>query len=92
MIRCKFKLTKEIRHAVWSGRNIELTPVYDAKDPEDQRFALATPSAKFEMTVDNPIALEQLVLGQTYYVDLTPVPPKSEVVLRDSSDGRTPDS
>ncbi|MEQ1890093.1 MAG: hypothetical protein ABL951_13090 [Alphaproteobacteria bacterium] len=41
---------------------------------EDRAFQKATPAGMAEFQVDNPKAAEQLVIGQSYYVDFTPVP------------------
>jgi hypothetical protein len=73
-IRCKFQLSS-ITESAWSptSKQLKFTTQYDQTIPEDQRFAKATPTGTFEMTVDNPAALEQLKLGDSYYFDLTPV-------------------
>lgn len=73
MVRAKFTLT-EIHNFSWSdnSKNFVFTPQYDPSIPEDVRFAKASPTGKFEMRVDNPAAIEQLKLGQAYYVDFTP--------------------
>jgi hypothetical protein len=72
-VRAKFTVTEKTQFA-WSKDSVKirLTPVYDTSIPEDQRFAKATPSGEFWMQVDNPSAAEALVLGKTYYIDLTP--------------------
>ncbi len=71
-VRAKFTLTSIKSHANWSAKTLTFQAVYDQSIPEDQRFQKATPSGQFEMTVDNPAALEQFVLGQAYYFDMTP--------------------
>lgn len=55
-----------------AGKRLVFAPQYDTTIPEDQRFAQATPSGRFEMTVDNPQALAQFEIGRQYYVDFTP--------------------
>lgn len=55
------------------GKTVVLTPQYDQAIPEDQRFYQATPTGRFEMTIDNPPALEVLTLGRAFYIDLTPM-------------------
>ena len=72
MVRAKFTLTEETKTS-YGTKRLTFTPQYDTSIPEDQRFAKATPSGKFEMQVDNPAALEAFKLGQAYYVDFTPV-------------------
>ncbi len=54
-------------------KTIRLEPRYDPSIPEDQRFLQATPWGSMEMAVDNPAALDQMGIGQTFYVDLTPL-------------------
>jgi len=76
MVRCKLVLT-EIAQVFPGGektRRVKFTAQYDASIPEDQRFWDSSPNAEFSVLVNNPVALEQLVLGQAYYLDLTPVP------------------
>lgn len=81
-VRAKFKVTsiksfdyseisKEI--VLTPQKEIVLTPQYDESIPEDRRFNAATPSGEFRMTVNNPVAIEQLQLGKTFYIDLTEV-------------------
>ena len=72
--RCKFVVTAVTR-TNWSptGATLRLTTQYDSTIPEDQRFAIATPSGTIEINVDNPAAVEFLGLGKTFYVDFTPV-------------------
>ena len=73
-VRGKFKVVK-VAQMDWSPtiREITLCPQYDTSIPEDQRYATATPSATITMTVDNPIASDQLALGKFFYVDFTEV-------------------
>jgi len=85
MVRAKFMLTevtesgygytdKDGKKVVTknAGKKLVFQPQYDTSIPEDQRFAQATPSGRFEMLVDNPAALAQLEIGQQYYFDITP--------------------
>lgn len=73
-VRAKFQVV-EIAE-VWNkaARKIVLEPRYDTSIPEDQRFAQATPSGRFEMTVDNPSAVAALPIGKQFYIDISPVP------------------
>jgi hypothetical protein len=77
MVRAKFVLS-EITDMAWSkvSKRLKFTTQYDQTIPEDVRFCKATPTGEFVMQVDNPAALEQLKLGECYYLDLTPVPPE----------------
>ncbi|MFP3564710.1 hypothetical protein [Paraburkholderia sp. SIMBA_030] len=72
-VRAKFQLQSVTAHA-WSptSKTLKFSAMYDTSIPEDQRFQKATPSGSFEMTVDNPAALEQFNLGEHYYFDITP--------------------
>lgn len=77
MVRAKFQVTQVITteygpHTTPSKR-IVLEPRYDAKLAEDVSFSKATPSGRIEMQIDNPVAIEQLPVGKTFYVDFTPV-------------------
>ncbi len=78
MVRAKFKLTTitttEYGKGVGSSKKLRFDTVYDKAIPEDCSFSTATPSGTIEMQVDNPAALEQLKIGQSFYVDFTPVP------------------
>jgi hypothetical protein len=71
-VRAKFKVTA-IKAFDWSSviKEITLTPQYDHTIEEDRRFFDSTPSGEFRMNVNNPKAIEQLVLGKTFYIDLT---------------------
>ena len=57
------------------GNNILFRTVYEPdaeKDPENARFTQATPWGEIKMGSDNPKALEQFKVGQSYYVDFSP--------------------
>lgn len=48
----------------------EFQAQYDPDQPEDERFAKATPTGKLTITVDNPaVSFEP---GDAYYLDITP--------------------
>lgn len=72
-VRAKFQLTY-ITQNCWSetSRTLKFTPQYDTSIPEDARFSKATTSGCFEITCDNPAALEKLEIGKFYYFDITP--------------------
>lgn len=72
-VRAKLTLI-EVTETTWGGKRLRFQAVYDSSIPEDQRFQKATPSAFAEFVVDNPAALEQLNLGDAYYVDFSPAP------------------
>ncbi len=71
-VRAKFTLTSITSFASWGAKKLTFQAVYDQSIPEDQRFQKATPSGQFDMTIDNPAALEQFELGKAYYFDATP--------------------
>mgnify|MGYP003396251839 CR=1 FL=1 len=73
MVRAKLVL-QEITDCSWGGKRIKFQTQYDSSIPEDQRFQKATPTGSAEFQIDNPAALEQFKLGETYYVDFTPAP------------------
>lgn len=55
--------------------------VYDPGSvPEDQAFTKFTPSGTATFLIDNPPALAQFVVGESYYVDFTPVAPVAATV------------
>ena len=70
-VRCKFQLT-EVTTFAGGKQKFTFTPNYDQSIPEDQRFAKASPSGKFEIDVDNPSAQKQFEVGKFYYFDATP--------------------
>lgn len=71
-IRAKFMVSAITEHA-WGTTMVKLETRYDESIPEDQRLYDATPSGNFEMMVNNPKALEQLKLGEFFYIDLIPI-------------------
>ncbi len=72
-VRCKMRLV-ESTDQVYGGKRLKFSAEYDsALCAEDAAFQTATPQATFETLIDNPKALEQLKLGDYYYVDFSPV-------------------
>lgn len=45
---------------------------------EDNTFAKFSPSGQFTITITNPALLGRFIVGETYYVDFTPVPIPAE--------------
>jgi hypothetical protein len=73
-IRCKMHLENDIGMAQGSAKAI-FSCQYDPKIiEEDGGFQKAAPWGQTEHIVDNPKAIEQLVIGGYYYFDITPVP------------------
>lgn len=70
--RCKFKLS-EIRQVYYSeGKYLIFRAEYDSSIPEDQRFMKDTPNASMEIFVKNPVILNNVELGKSYYFNITP--------------------
>lgn len=56
----------------WGGVKAIFRAHYDPNVPEDQAFQKATPTGMAEFVVDNPKAIEQLVIGKHYYFNIVP--------------------
>jgi hypothetical protein len=73
MVRGKFKVTAITTRDSYSPyAEIQLDAVYTGT-PEDNSYATATPSAQIKMTVTNPVAIEALGIGKSFYVDFTEI-------------------
>ncbi len=77
-IRCKMTLENVFANS-YSGSKAIFRCSYDPSLPEDVAFTKATPSGTAEFIIDNPKAAEQLVIGQSYYFDITPVETQRQV-------------
>ena len=52
---------------------VTLQPVYGGADDEANReWSKWTPSGEIRLTITNPLAYEQFVLGKAYFVDFSP--------------------
>ena len=71
-VRAKLHLSA-ITERAYGRKTLRFETRYDDSIPEDLRFEQATPSGHVELDIDNPLALEQFVLGEDYYVDFNPV-------------------
>ena len=70
-IRCKMRLDSVLPMA-YAGATATFRCEYDAKlCAEDASFQKAAPSGEARFQIDNPRAYEQLVVGATYYFDIT---------------------
>lgn len=59
------------------GNAVTFHTVYEPdaeRDSENARFTKASPWGEIRMGIDNPAALEQFSVGQSYYVDFHPAP------------------
>jgi len=74
MFRAKFYITGLIHNGEGRGSTVTLNTQYDPEVAEDQRFALLTPSGFLQMQVTNPVVLDQLKVGQVYYLDFSEEP------------------
>lgn len=77
VMRAKMRLIAE---KVWADSAATGARVYSfsaqySQSSEDNSYSKYTPSASFEMTIDNPAVQAKLKLGETYYVDFTPATP-----------------
>ena len=55
----------------WGGAKAIFRCIYDPAKEEDKSFQKATPSGMAEFQIDNPAAAAQLVIGKSYYFDIT---------------------
>jgi len=69
--RCKMRLNAVFAQQ-WGGVKAIFSCEYDTETEEDRRFAKATSIGLAEFVIDNPAAMEQLVIGKAYYFDITP--------------------
>ena len=53
---------------------VKLNPVYGNGNPEHEntKFWKASPSGSFTLGTVNPEAAKQFILGEEYYIDITP--------------------
>jgi len=72
-MRCKMTLHAVVGNTWGTGVKAFFHTQYDPSIAEDVAFTKATPTGHIEMVVDNPAAIKQLVEGQAYYVDFSPV-------------------
>ena len=70
--RCKFWVAS-VKRMSSALEEVELITLYDKDDPEDTRFAEATPSGGLKFTLTNPHLVGTFNPGDVFYVDLTPV-------------------
>ncbi len=72
--RCKFRVQEVTR--MGSGGNMErikLSAEYDPNDPDDTKFAEATPQGTLDFHLSNPALVGTFNPGEVYYLDLIPV-------------------
>lgn len=77
ILRCKMRVERVTQDFNSEGKpvteTVRLRAVYDS-DPgsENAQWAKATPSASFEIYINNPQAFGVLRTDQEFYVDFTP--------------------
>ena len=72
--RCKFRVTS-VKLLGENIEEIELQTQYDEKlSEEDTAFSNSTPNGSMKFTVTNPYVCGKIKPGESYYVDLVPVP------------------
>ena len=73
MIRCKFSVTKKIESATTTGNEfqVEMPAVTDGSE-ENKEFFKYTPNGKLKLSVLGPEAAALLVVGDEFYLDITP--------------------
>ena len=76
-VRCKMRVTEVLQSLNSQGtidqERVKLTAVYGQGDTENATWAKYTPSANFEIYINNPEAMGKLSKGGEFYVDFTPV-------------------
>jgi hypothetical protein len=72
-IRCKFRLDSITKDSSGTDR-FKFSAVCAATGaiPEDELFTKYTPYGTLEVGINNPGAVAQLKIGESYYLDLTP--------------------
>lgn len=57
----------------WGGIKAIFQCQYDPNSQEDKSFQKATPTGQAEFQIDNPEIMDQLIIGKSYYFDITMV-------------------
>lgn len=75
-VRAKFIVTTKTEFAT-NGQDGQTTTAHQVRlaPVKDELFGPFTPAGNLDMTIHNLGAAAQLIVGQEYYLDLTPVPP-----------------
>lgn len=72
MVTAKFQVQQVNDYGTY--RQVHLTPVYSSdKSSPNYSWSQATPSGKLEMTITNPAAYEQFVIGKSYLMTFAEV-------------------
>lgn len=78
VLRAKLRVSSVLHSKAADGSTdyeiVKLQAVYsDDPDSENKQWSKWTPSASFEMQINNPAAFEKLSSGHEFYVDFVPV-------------------
>lgn len=62
-------------HGIYENRDCKNIKLYvvGGDTPENKQFFASTPSGTIDLSIVNPAASDQLVLGKEFYVDFTEV-------------------
>lgn len=72
-ITCKFTVTSITPDGSNPDmKHIRMDARYDESLPEDRRFSKWTPNGSLTLTITNPAANEQIVVGREFYLTLMP--------------------
>ncbi|MDE2232549.1 MAG: hypothetical protein KGJ90_00255 [Patescibacteria group bacterium] len=71
-IRCLMRLDALVPTA-WGSHQAMFSCTYDQSlADEGKSFQKATPTGSASFMIDNPLAIEQLMIGAYYYLDFSP--------------------
>lgn len=76
-LRCKMRVA-EVTHVKdadgsTTQERVKLAAVYGPEGSENAQWSKWTPSANFEIYINNPDAMNKLASGHEFYLDFTPV-------------------
>jgi len=77
VLRCKMRVAEVLHSKKPDGtteqERVKLAAVYGEKGPNAE-WSKWTPSATFEICINNPEAFNKLARGHEFFVDFTPAP------------------
>jgi hypothetical protein len=77
-VRCKMRVLSVTQSKAPNGstesERVQLTAVYGPEGSDNAQWSKWTPSANFDITINNPGAMGKLSKGHEFYVDFIPVP------------------
>ena len=76
VLRCKLRVAEVLHQKNENGETtqerVKLVAVY-GNNSENEKWSKWTPSANFDIYINNPDAFEKLSHGHEFFVDFTPV-------------------